>query len=352
MTPGLALRLPDRLRPRVVVWEITRACNGRCVHCGSLAGRPRAQELSTREALDVIDELAALGCQTVTFSGGEPLLRPDWAELGRRVRAQGLRLELMSNGLLIEAQLAEILAADLASVSLSVDGPARAHDRLRGAAGHLEQVLGAARALAARGMRVGAVTQVGRANMGMLAETHDLIRENGFRGWLIQLTLPYGRAADCSDELVLAPSELPQLEAELLAVIDGSPLRIQIADTIGYFSVNEPRLRSGGARLEGFWGGCQAGLQALGLTSDGTVRGCLSMPPELDEGNVRDRPLTEIWLDEKAFSYNRCFSTDRLQGACADCAFAPMCRGGCTALAQVSTGSVYRNSYCLRTCGS
>ena len=141
MITELPLGVPGRPRPRIVVWEITRACNGRCVHCGSLAGRPRAQELSTREALDVIDELAALGCQTVTFSGGEPLLRPDWAELGRRVRAQGLRLELMSNGVLVEAQLAELLAADLASVSLSVDGPAHAHDRLRGESGHLEQVL-------------------------------------------------------------------------------------------------------------------------------------------------------------------------------------------------------------------
>ena len=70
--------------PWSVVWEITFACNMRCLHCGTSAGKKRPDELNTHEALQLIDELADLGADNITLSGGEPLLRE------RRARRRNL----------------------------------------------------------------------------------------------------------------------------------------------------------------------------------------------------------------------------------------------------------------------
>ena len=65
-------------KPRSVVWELTLACNLRCGHCGSRAGRKLPDELGTAECLDLVGQLEALGCELITLSGGEPTLRADW----------------------------------------------------------------------------------------------------------------------------------------------------------------------------------------------------------------------------------------------------------------------------------
>lgn len=342
-----------RHRPRVCVWELTLACNCRCSHCGSSAGTARAEELTTDEAKQLIVDLRALGCETVTFSGGEPLLRGDWPELARAVRQAGMAAELMTNGLALAEQADPVANAGFRGVSISIDGPAELHDNLRNRPGALSESLMGAAALAQRGVRIGAVTQINRRNAGSLEELQNLIVEHGFSGWLVQLTLPHGRAATCSadEELCLGPADLPELEQTLLRLAErgGNTLLFQAADTIGYMSRHEPRLRTagdGGPRK--IWSGCQAGMQALGITSDGTVRGCLSQPPAFDEGNIRTRSLAEIWNAPQGFAYNRAFDPDSLEEACADCAFGAICRAGCTGLAWVATGRTTTNPYCLR----
>lgn len=171
---------------RDCVWELTLRCNARCVHCGSDAGAPRADELSTDEALQVCDDLGALECEVVTFSGGEPLLRDDWERLARRLIARGAKVELISNGLLIDERMAaRCAAAGLSSVSMSVDGDEGIHDGLRGVPGGFRKVLDAARCLRRAGVRVGAVTQVCRPNLHALPRIEDALVEAGFEGWQI-----------------------------------------------------------------------------------------------------------------------------------------------------------------------
>ena len=77
--------------PVHVVWEITLACNLKCRHCGSRAGKTRVSELSTTEAFSVIDQLAALGTREITLIGGEAFLRKDWVELVERITRHGMR---------------------------------------------------------------------------------------------------------------------------------------------------------------------------------------------------------------------------------------------------------------------
>ena len=103
--------------PETVVWEITFACNMRCLHCGTSAGKQRPEELSTDEALSLIDELTELGCKNVTLSGGEPLLRKDWKVLAQRLKDNGLISYLITNGYAMNEKYADDIEALFACVA-------------------------------------------------------------------------------------------------------------------------------------------------------------------------------------------------------------------------------------------
>jgi radical SAM protein with 4Fe4S-binding SPASM domain len=295
----------------------------------------------------VVTELAELGCESITLSGGEPLLRQDWQTIAAAIRSHSMRVELITNGLLVAEQANAIQDAGLTGVTFSIDGPEDVHDSLRGVAGCLQRIWLAARRLRERGLKVGAVTQINRLNRGSLPEIQRLLEEHGFDGWQLQLTMPHGRARLDAQQLCLSAKDLPELEPEILDLRSHTRVPISVGDNIGYMSRNEPQLRSCSERSTQFWAGCQAGLSVIGIASDGNVRGCLSQPTSMNEGNLRDRRLTEIWNDPRAFSYNRQFDVSQLQGTCANCAFGCICRGGCRSLAAaVSPNEPFSNPYC------
>src|SRR6202161_1730173 len=92
------VRPQDGVRPIYAVWEITLACDLACRHCGSRAGHDRPDELTTAEALDVVDQMADLGVKEVTLIGGEAYLREDWLEIIRKIRARGMICSTTSGG--------------------------------------------------------------------------------------------------------------------------------------------------------------------------------------------------------------------------------------------------------------
>ena len=348
--PAARNRVAMRFRaaPRFCVWELTLACNARCVHCGSSAGRARAHELDTAEALGLCDELGRLGVERVTLSGGEPVLRPDLESIAKRLAGAGVTVDLISNGLAMSPERARRLAdAGVASVTLSVDGPAAIHDELRGVAGGLSRLLRAASVLQSAGLPVGAATQVCSRNLAVLDAIESCLVENGFAAWQLQLTGRLGRCRD-NPELALEPSDVGRVIAFILEVQRRGAIRAYAADNIGWMLPCEPRLRSLRRPTDRFFAGCQAGLSVVGITSDGTIRGCLSMPPVLEEGNVRQRSLAELWSDPSLFAYNRAFVPELLQGRCRDCPFARVCRGGCKSLAWAATGRLDHNPFCAK----
>ena len=101
-------RLPSHLlqfstdKKPVVVWNITRRCNLRCVHCYAHATeQAEANELTTAQGKALIDDLAAFGAPVLLFSGGEPLMRPDLPELAAYAVSKGMRAVISTNGTLI-----------------------------------------------------------------------------------------------------------------------------------------------------------------------------------------------------------------------------------------------------------
>ncbi len=89
-------------------------------------------------------------------------------------------------------------------------------------------------------------------------------------------------------------------------------------------------------------------MRILGITSNGGVKGCLSMPDSFIEGNIRDRRLRDIWDDAQTFSYNRRFDIETVTGVCRDCEFLRLCRTGCRSFTHTAIGKINENPYCIR----
>ncbi|MBW2262278.1 MAG: radical SAM protein [Deltaproteobacteria bacterium] len=331
--------------------ETTLACPCRCETCGSSAGRPRPSELTTDEWRSVIGDLAALGCQRVTLMGGEPLARDDWPDLAHRSVSEGMDTDLITSGIGVDVETAA-LASDigLVSVTVSVDGTREVHDSQRKVPGCFDQALEAIRLFDMAGLRVGVTSQVNRETLPTLEALAPLLQGAGAMGWQVQLTLPVGRAQDRSD-LVLDPGLMPEVHAVLRRLVERPGLRPFITDNIGYLTKDDPVLRTPPGAPIRVWLGCFAGLRTIGITSDGGVKGCLALPDSCIDGSVRKEPLARIWSDPDRFAYTRSYDPSCLSGACADCVYAKVCRGGCTATAMTVHGRQGVSTHCLRLHG-
>ena len=322
--------------PRAGVWELTLSCNLRCKHCGSFAGSRRDDEMSLEENLDVADQLAALGCRRVTLSGGEPTLNPDWDRIGKRLADHCIKVNLISNGWHWNATHVErAKAAGFCGVAFSLDGFQHEHDEFR-QAGSFDRVVAAIDACVAGGLPVAVNTTVNKLNQGILGPLRDFIAERGAFSMQVQLATPSGNMGQHRD-LVVDPADLVWLVPELAAIcrLNTRKFFAVAADDIGYYGKPEPGLRDDGGELP-FWIGCRAGCQVVGIESNGNIKGCLSLPSSMHgetrfvEGNLRERPLAEIWQSESAFAYNRKWSESQLTGFCRVCRYRDFCRGGCT----------------------
>jgi len=322
--------------PRRCTWEITLACNLRCGHCGSRAGEARPDELTTEEAFQVIDDLAALGCRHVSLAGGEPTLRPDWPQLMGRLNARGVRASMISNGQTWSRELtARAREAGVHRMGFSLDGLERTHDCVRKANKGYRKVLAAIDLCVEAGIPVVAVTHITRHNLSEIEELHRLLGRHGATVWQVQLGVPMGNMIE-DRESILGRDDILDLIPRLAELNrQGRPPRVFAADNIGYYGEHEQHLRLSNAKIP-FWVGCRAGLDVLGIESHGDVKGCLSLPSVLNgrtdfvEGNVRQRSLVDIWHDPDAFAYNRRFRPEHLKGDCASCEWGEICRGGCT----------------------
>lgn len=330
--------------PDYLLWEITLRCNLRCLHCAARAGRPRKDELSTREALDLCDQIAGLGIPAVALMGGEPLLRRDWKEIARRLVSHGIRVGLVTNGFLFDEKTAaacERIGVCQVCVSLDAATPA-IHDRIRGSGRSHERAM---RAIAiVNSMDIpyrNVLTSVNRHNIDELEPMLELLLENTRDFiWIINHSSSRpgedaGWTIDGRDHLRLA-SFIDRNRPALAG-------RLNISGThgLGYFSSRYRHLHD----FE--WEGCLAGTKALGMRSNGDVTGCLILPDPFIEGNVRLRSLEDIWNDPDAFSVTRRFDARKLRGKCRGCRHARTCRAGCTNIAYVTLGTIYECPFCL-----
>jgi len=366
--------------PQHCFWEITDACNLRCIHCEADAGKRSPDELSTDEALALADELVAIGCKSVNITGGEPFLRKDWDRIARHLADQGVNVTMITNGLPVDdACIERMLEVGVKAVSVSLDGDREVHDTIRvtpqqaraksreesgatagssrGAeASSYDAAIAALERLCASPLKTAVITQVHRHNLFDMSRMYELLDGMGVDAWQVQIAMPLGRLWKIRFDYLIEPSQIPALITTLAKTIvetrdDEGRMKIAVADNIGYYGRLEPTIRGSMLGKETFWVGCLAGCRVLALCSNGDVKGCPSHPRVFVVGNTRETPLADIWADGDRFAYNTAFDETKLEGGCADCAYRRVCRAGCTSMAYGTTGTVYDNPFCLQRAG-
>ncbi|MBA3037418.1 MAG: radical SAM protein, partial [Desulfobacterium sp.] len=176
--PSHLLQFSSDKKP-VVVWNVTRQCNLKCIHCYAHAkSRPVDDELSTADGIKLIDDLAQFQVPVILFSGGEPLMRKDLSELAGYAVKKGMRAVISTNGTLITEQTAKILKeVGLSYVGISLDGMEEINDRFRGVKGAFKQAMEGIRNCMDAGIKVGLRFTVNKYNFDEIPKIFNLLEE-------------------------------------------------------------------------------------------------------------------------------------------------------------------------------
>lgn len=338
-----------KYQPLTCVWEVTMGCNMRCGHCGSSCEGALPGELSTQEALDVCDQIAKLGLRWVTLSGGEPLTRKDIDQIVRRLHDNGVIVNMITNGWLMQEEMVDKLTkSGIATVAISIDGTRDIHNMIR-KEGAFEHAESAFRSLEAHGIRTGAVTTITNQNIDILGELKEELIRMGVKTWQVQLGLPMGNLKERPDWL-LEPKRVNDIIDFCNETAKEGRIKIYTADCIGYYTNKDMEVKRISYETEYVspWDGCNAGIRGFGILHNGDILGCTSIRNrEFIEGNLRERTLESIWNDENTFLWRRNLTKERLSGDCRTCAYGDRCLGGCPNTRLTMKGDIYsENEYC------
>jgi len=337
------------LSPVNVTWELTLACNLRCRHCGSSAGKCRKNEISLERALRLCEELNELGTREVTLIGGEPLLSEKWFPIAKKVSSLGIKVNFVSNGTIISEEIVgKLKEAGINNFGISIEGKKETNDQIRGK-GVFKKIVNTIKILQDNKINVSIATTVSKLNFPELEDIYkELIRLN-IKVWQIQLAMPVGRM---NSAFMLEKKNLKKLIEFIIKVRNDGKIRIFPGCNIGYFGGLEEKYRiQEEEKTLPFWTGCYSGIFEVGIMSNGSVKGCLAMKDKFIEGNIKEKPLREIWEKDNAFSYNRNFQKNSLNGFCAKCEFDLICRGGCPIISEALTGQTNNDPYCVERIG-
>ncbi|MDI6792802.1 MAG: radical SAM protein [bacterium] len=343
---------------RFVAWETTRRCNLSCLHCRAGAvDKPYDGELSTSEALTMIDQIREVGQPTLILTGGEPLLREDIFDLAAYGIEKGLKVVMSPNGLLLTREVAKkLVEIGIPRISISLDGPdAESHDRLRGVPGAFEGVLAGIRAAKSEGLAFQINTTVTRQNCDRIENVMNLAVELGAAACHAFFLVPTGRGEGLKGE-ELTGQEYEDILIRFYEEGKRVPIPTRAICAPHYFRI----IRQRGGKIQGGHSGRQepAFLEKPG-SSQGThpgglstlYRGCLAATSfcfishrgivspcgylEIECGDIREKTFKEIW--EGSTIFNELRNLAGYKGKCGRCKYLAVC-GGCRARAYTETG--------------
>jgi len=335
-------------KPRLIAWELTDACNLACVHCrGASIPEPSPGELTTKEALDFVDQLLEY-MPIVILSGGEPLLRRDVFEIAGYASRKGLRVVLATNGTLVTPGVArKIKEAGVKRVSVSIDGAtAETHDSFRGEPGAFQQAMRGIENLKREGVELQINTTITNRNIREIPEIYDLAVKIGARALHIFLLVPTGRGR-VEDEI--PPEEYERVLHWFYDRQKEAELELKATCAPHYFRIVRQRAREEGVKikpktgLEAMTKGCLGGSGFCFVSSTGDVFPCGYLP--VLAGNIRKTPFREIWENSEVFRNLR--DLGKLSGKCGYCEYRAVC-SGCRARAYSATGDyLAEEPYCI-----
>jgi 12,18-didecarboxysiroheme deacetylase len=352
-------RLPSHLlqfsadkRP-VVVWNVTRRCNLKCIHCYAHAkDKAFKNELSTDEGKALLDDLAQFGVPVILFSGGEPFVREDLPELARYAVERGMRAVVSTNGTLITRERARIFKEiGLSYVGISLDGMEEVNDRFRGVKGAFQGALEGIRNSQEAGIKVGLRFTINKLNVGEIPGIFDLVEE---------LDVP----RICFYHLVYAGRGSKLIEEDLSheetrAVVDlimdrtkdlhdrGKPKEVLTVDNHADGPYLYLRLLKEDPER------AKEVLELLKMNegnSSGRGIGCVSWDGSVHAdqfwrhysfGSVRERPFSEIWTDTSNSLMKKLKDKKKyVKGRCALCKWLDICAGNFRVRPEAVTGGI------------
>ena len=351
--PSHLLQFSSDKKP-VVVWNVTRRCNLKCVHCYSHSEDcDYPDELSLKEGKSLIDDLAEFGAPVVLFSGGEPLIRRDILDLIEHAVSRKMRAVLSTNGTLItSAVAAKLQKIGLSYVGISLDGLESVHDAFRGIPGTFARVMTAIRNCQEVGLKVGLRFTINRRNVNDISGIFDLVEERNIpricfyhlvyagRGTeLVNEDLDHAQTRDVVD-LIMDRTKLLHdkgLPVEVLTVdnhADGPYLYLRLTN-------ENPSRADEVLKLLKMNEGNNSG-RGIGCVSwDGTVH-----PDQFwrhhSFGNVRKRPFSRIWTDSSdEFLMKLKEKKKYVKGRCSHCKWLDICGGNFRVRAEAVHGDVW-----------
>jgi radical SAM protein len=333
---ALAVKLERRkprdfdVRPMLVIWEMTQACDLSCAHCRANAQPLRHQaELSTPEAFDLIDQIAAMHVPLFVLTGGDPLKRPDLMEIVQYACGRGLHTSLTPSAtpLLQRDAIFDLKKSGLMRLALSLDGPTpEFHDGFRGVPGSYKRVLDAVGWCREAGLPVQINTTMTRRNFADIDAMVDLLQSLPLVLWSVFFLIPTGRG---QQQDLLSAEEHEQVFAKLYAASKQVKFHIKTTEGQHY---RRYVLQQKSKKPDSFTEdeliarapeGVNDGKGFVFVSHLGEVYPSGFLP--LSAGNVRSETLAEIYLNSALFRSLR--DASQLKGKCGRCKFNEMCGG-------------------------
>jgi Fe-coproporphyrin III synthase len=342
-------------RRPIVVWNLTRTCNLKCVHCYTdSAAAKYPGELMTQQCKRVLDDLADFRVPAVLFSGGEPLVREDLFELAAYARQRGLHVVLSTNGTLIHADSAKRLKElEFAYIGISLDSAIPAvHDEFRGVKGAFDRTIRGFRHCVDVGQKVGLRLTLTRHTAHELGRIFDFLEQEGINRACFYHLCPSGRGVslhalthqqsrDAMDTIFTRSAAMIARgeRFEILTVdnhCDGPYLYLRM------LRENHPRAQQVLEMLRWNGGGRFSSSVGIGnIDFHGNVHADqFSMFRSF--GNVKERRFSDIWQDvSNPIMAGLKERLPLLKGRCADCKFKEVCGGAMRARAEAVTGDAW-----------
>ncbi len=344
----------QELAPKVIAWESTRACRFACLHCRAQAQRtPDPRQLTTAEALDLVDQIAEFSKPMFVVSGGDPLERNDIFEIVKHATELGIRVVMSPSGSSITPQIVEEMkAAGVKMISVSLDGSnAAVHDGFRQVQGAFNMSVQNMEYARKAHLPFQINTTVTKHNLEDLGSILHRAIEFGASAWDVFMLVPTGRGKVAME---ITPK---QYEETLRFVYESSlksPIPIKMTCSPHYSRVvaqaklqakssaeHAQNATQTGASHSGTRN-CMAGNGFCFISHMGEVFGCGFLP--IPAGNIRKTRLKQIYQESQLFLELR--NPSLLKGKCGYCEFKRIC-GGCRARALSSSGDYLQEEpYC------
>ncbi len=353
--PSHLLQFSSDKRP-VVVWNITRRCNLKCIHCYAHAtdqSQVFQDELNTAEGKRLIDDLAEFGVPVILFSGGEPLVRKDLPELADYAVSKGLRAVISTNGTLISPQTAQTLKKiGLSYVGISLDGMEEINDRFRGVKGAFKAAVEGIKNSRDAGIKVGLRFTINRFNAGEIPKIFDLLKTMDIPRACFYHLVYTGRGSTLvNDDLSHADTRKAVdriIDMTQSLFDDNNPKEILTVDNHADGPYIYLRLLKENPKR------AEEVLELLKMNegnSSGKGIGCVSWNGDVHAdqfwrhhsfGNVRKRPFSEIWSDMSDPLMKKLKSKkEYVKGRCATCRWLDICGGNFRVRAEAITGDIW-----------